>query len=444
MSQKRKRIGGFCTASEHLVERNATVGGDSRRSTNNVRENAAAFGGFCTAGEYKRTANNDGQKETLPSEKSSSLPTFCTAKEFKDMNAIDDMGAAANQKRPAFAASAMPMPFKSDIDSTKTEQTDCIGFRTAGENTVVTATRAEIDAAASVLEGTKSSLFPSKPTTTSTNYTIHLKCRGIKYHKENLQSLDSITLEREPENEYDTNAICVKNGEGDIVGHIAKEQAAALAPVLDSNIISLQNVSMKDKRDATLLISADAKLLDETKREHFRTEILPKIIGVKTNPKEYRKLDMINEEAVQQLAQGITAQDAATATTCQFDILQTKNLPWKKNPDGSAAAWPPSQDYLDSLETKFGGANEEGYGKVDDVQWWQEHTGLNPPSMWDVQGALDLLPNVSISSDQKNRASDALDDAVHGVPNAWSEQTLKEIRDLMHAENFWNFRSGGE
>lgn len=420
--QKRKRSGGFCTASEHLVERNATVGGDSQLSTNNDRENAAAFGGFCTAGEYKRTANNDigenAAANAVPS-------TFCTAKEFKGINEFDDMGAAANQKRPAVAASAMPMPFKPDIDSTKT---DSIGFRTAGENNLVTATRAEID----------------EPTITSTNYTIHLKCRGIKYHKENLQSLDSITLEREPENEFDTNAICVKNGEGNIVGHIAKEQAAALAPVLDSNIISLQNVSMKSKRDYELLISADVKLLDGTKREHFRTEILPKIVGVKTNPKEYRKLDMINEEAVQQLAQGITAQDAATATTCQFDILQTSHLPWKKNPDGSAAAWPPSQDYLDSLETKFGGANEEGYGKVEDVQWWQEHTGLNPPSMWDVQGALDLLPNVSISSDQKNRASDALDDAVHGVPNAWSEQTLKEIRDLMHAENFWNFRSGGE
>lgn len=33
---------------------------------------------------------------------------------------------------------------------------------------------------------------------------IHLTVRGIKYHKENLQALDSITLHREPTNEYGT------------------------------------------------------------------------------------------------------------------------------------------------------------------------------------------------------------------------------------------------
>ena len=33
---------------------------------------------------------------------------------------------------------------------------------------------------------------------------IHLTVRGIKYHKENIQALDSITLHREPTNEYGT------------------------------------------------------------------------------------------------------------------------------------------------------------------------------------------------------------------------------------------------
>ncbi|KAL7528877.1 hypothetical protein ACHAXR_002683 [Thalassiosira sp. AJA248-18] len=228
----------------------------------------------------------------------------------------------------------------------------------------------------------------------------------------------------------DANAICVRNGEGQIVGHVAKEQAAILSHAIDTNTIGLENVCVKEQREATVLISAEVALRNEEKRVQFQSEILPMLIGIETKPAEFRKYDMINDADVQQLARDITAQDANTASTCSFDILQTKHLPWKKNEDGTVATWPPSQDFLNNL----------GYGKVDDKEWWQENTGLKPPAEWNVTGALDLLQKVPIPSHQKTRANDVLDDAVHGVTSVWSDTTLDEMRALMHSPNFWCYR----
>lgn len=203
---------------------------------------------------------------------------------------------------------------------------------------------------------------------------------------------------------------------------------------MDANIIGLSNVSLKEQKDATLLISVQINLIDEGKMDQFLTVIVPKMISIQTKPTEYPKLDIITDEDVTQLAKGITAQDAKTASTCPFDIIQMNSLPWKKNADGSEATWPPNQDFLDEL----------GYGSVDDEKWWQDNTGLKPPSTWNVTGALDLLPNIPISAHQKSRAANVLDDAIHGVTNVWSDATLDEVRDLMLSENFWSFRSSGE
>ncbi|KAL3785984.1 hypothetical protein ACHAW5_005363 [Stephanodiscus triporus] len=263
--------------------------------------------------------------------------------------------------------------------------------------------------------------------------TIHLTVRGIKHYKENIRSLDAITLHREPHNSHDENAICAKNGESNVVGHVAKEQASILAKPMDENINSLENVCLKEQKDTTLTIAAKVNLLDEDQMEQFKFQILPKIFSTQTNTFEKPNLDMINDEEVRRLAKGIIARDTKTALTCPFDILKLHSLPWRNKLDGGemSTTWPPSQDILD----KF------GHGIVDDEQWWQENTGLKPQSMWNVTGALDLLPRISLPSHHKTLARDALDGAVHGVTNVWSDATLLEIRDLMQSPNFWCYRS---
>ena len=148
---------------------------------------------------------------------------------------------------------------------------------------------------------------------------------------------------------------------------------------MDSNIISLANVSLKEQKDKIMIIKVTVNLLDDKKREDFVSVILPRIIRIQsklTQEVKYCKKNSvtITNEAVKVLAKGITDQDSETATTCKFDITTLESLPWKKNADGSVATWPPSQDFLDSL----------GYGSANDEKWWQDNTGLkvsSSPSM---------------------------------------------------------------
>ena len=78
-------------------------------------------------------------------------------------------------------------------------------------------------------------------------FSIDLLVRGLNYHKENLSSLESISLHREPMNVFDPNAIAAHNDKGGVVGHVAREQAVRTLlwllrgklPVALSNVYSL-------------------------------------------------------------------------------------------------------------------------------------------------------------------------------------------------------------
>jgi hypothetical protein len=71
------------------------------------------------------------------------------------------------------------------------------------------------------------------------NYPHRLEIRGESFHLPTLQRLQRVSenwpaqLVREPHNPHDCNAIAV-HIQGEIVGHIAREQAAELAHVLDA------------------------------------------------------------------------------------------------------------------------------------------------------------------------------------------------------------------
>ena len=56
---------------------------------------------------------------------------------------------------------------------------------------------------------------------------------GIRYYTGRVNNKEMVALCREPNNQYDKNAIRVVNVFGQQVGHIKKEQAAALAFVMD-------------------------------------------------------------------------------------------------------------------------------------------------------------------------------------------------------------------
>jgi len=60
-----------------------------------------------------------------------------------------------------------------------------------------------------------------------------MKVVGIKYYPGVLHKGEYAFLVREPRNPYDANAIAVKNHVGSQVGHIARDFAACLAPIMD-------------------------------------------------------------------------------------------------------------------------------------------------------------------------------------------------------------------
>ena len=49
-----------------------------------------------------------------------------------------------------------------------------------------------------------------------------------------------VSLVREPNNKYDRNAVKVVNVMRDQVGHVKREMAAALAPILDNGLARLE------------------------------------------------------------------------------------------------------------------------------------------------------------------------------------------------------------
>ncbi|OMP07801.1 SNF2-related protein [Corchorus olitorius] len=65
---------------------------------------------------------------------------------------------------------------------------------------------------------------------------------GLKYYRGRINGREMVGLVREPLNPYDPNAIKVLNTKTLQVGHIQRDVAAVLAPLIDSNIISVEGI----------------------------------------------------------------------------------------------------------------------------------------------------------------------------------------------------------
>uniref|UniRef100_A0A8C0EIB4 Helicase like transcription factor n=1 Tax=Bubo bubo TaxID=30461 RepID=A0A8C0EIB4_BUBBB len=65
---------------------------------------------------------------------------------------------------------------------------------------------------------------------------------GLRYYTGIVNNNEMVALQREPNNPYDKNAVRVNNVNGDQVGHIKKELAAALAGIMDSKLAVVEGV----------------------------------------------------------------------------------------------------------------------------------------------------------------------------------------------------------
>ena len=67
----------------------------------------------------------------------------------------------------------------------------------------------------------------------NTKVRIHtiFKVAGVSFHKQKVESLsegDVLSLERDPDNKYDSNAVKILNPEGEMIGFVPKEFNTAI------------------------------------------------------------------------------------------------------------------------------------------------------------------------------------------------------------------------
>ncbi|XP_072263993.1 helicase-like transcription factor isoform X2 [Pyxicephalus adspersus] len=65
---------------------------------------------------------------------------------------------------------------------------------------------------------------------------------GLRYYTGVVNNNEMVALQREPNNPYDRNAVKVNNVNGEQVGHIKKELAAALAQIMDRNLAKVEGI----------------------------------------------------------------------------------------------------------------------------------------------------------------------------------------------------------
>lgn len=83
------------------------------------------------------------------------------------------------------------------------------------------------------------------------------KIVGVRYYDGIISDGEEAELQRDPTNEYDANAVEVKNAFRQKLGHIPKELAAWVAPLLDCGAVSVQAVVPMDARRDGYSITLD-------------------------------------------------------------------------------------------------------------------------------------------------------------------------------------------
>ncbi|TLD39477.1 putative snf2 family helicase protein [Venturia nashicola] len=113
---------------------------------------------------------------------------------------------------------------------------------------------------------------------------INSKIVGVQYYRGHVTFGEMVLLNREPTNQYDSNAIQVKNVSGVQIGHIPRQVAAKLAPFMDSRklLCEAETTGPKGGYDVPISIkllgtndpSARAMLKEEMKAAHLPVEEL--------------------------------------------------------------------------------------------------------------------------------------------------------------------------
>ncbi|XP_056420818.1 helicase-like transcription factor isoform X2 [Hyla sarda] len=111
---------------------------------------------------------------------------------------------------------------------------------------------------------------------------------GLRYYTGVVNNNEMVALQREPGNPYDRNAVKVNNVNGEQVGHIKKELAAALAQIMDRKLVRIEGVVPYGAHNAfTMPVNlsfwgqeeSKKVVLDHMKKYGYKLEPVPKNFG---------------------------------------------------------------------------------------------------------------------------------------------------------------------
>jgi hypothetical protein len=338
---------------------------------------------------------------TTPSKKRKTMPLFCSA-----LSLLSD---ASNNKKADDEKSTnhegVLVKKKEKEQSQSTRRHEIPDSTTTRSNATTKTPRAILTAVTLPIDSNTSNASKIKR-----DFSLNLNTRGLKYYvnddgeekAKQMQVGDTVLLVREPDNEFDANAIrvCFPLSK-ETIGHIGREQSKLLAfyNFLDHHSwLALVSVKVAKKETATLQLCVKLSTV-LTRRE---THDLEKTLG-----------NAIDVNAL--LSKDLANMDLEASQSSPFkleDLKRTQSPAWRPLPDFESAVtrgtknggqeiemgwldgtlsdhkeclsisveeatnaqskqWPPPASILSKL----------GIGRADDTNWWKAF-GLLPPSVW--------------------------------------------------------------
>ena len=142
--------------------------------------------------------------------------------------------------------------------------------------------------------------------------TIYSKVVGIRYYRGFASEGEYVTLNREPRNAFDRNAIRVDNVRGQQIGHIPRQIAAKLARYLDQKLL-IADAFLSGRRgefDVPMdigLYGTSESMGKERLKDMMRSDCLPMEVLQRKEKAEQKAADARKNAELAQVAQGFQA-----------------------------------------------------------------------------------------------------------------------------------------
>ena len=177
--------------------------------------------------------------------------------------------------------------------------------------------------------------------------TMHTKIVGIRYYTGYATVGEFVSVQREPTNQYDSNAIRISNVMRDQIGHIGRREAAKLAPHMDSGSILVEGLlaGQKGEFDCPIdlkIFGPSEKPQKEALVDQMRRDKLP-LDAIVQKAKEAKKKQI---EDLKKLKAAQRAGGRATGSGRQWELNSSQSQYAASQSSGDGEPTPALEDFM--------------------------------------------------------------------------------------------------